>query len=380
MRFFMSGLTNMLGGPLHRAVIPLTTLLLAAGLLVACNTLPRSGPLASEVSSAGRHGQIVLSNVTPSIATNNREDGSASFPAAWLEAKTVDYERFEPGDGVRVGIWERDGLGVYPAGPTGVSDLGELVVSRAGEITIPYVGPISVEGRTPAEVRSLILQDLTHVVIADDVSVAQTPTRGQFVTIQGDLTKPGIYPIVQGMVRLSGLLGLGVPDQTDPEETAVTLRRGERAASVRLSDLYRDPAQDVALRPGDSVVVSAINDHLVILGAVGGQQRLKLTKRNYTVLDAIADARGLNDNTANPGAVYLMRRDSPGATSSADHVPTVYRFDLHQPGQMVLASEFAVRDGDAILISDAPFTQVVKVFSAFSATLTTARDVNSFSQ
>ena len=45
----------------------------------------------------------------------------------------------------------------------------------------------------------------------------------------------------------------------------------------------------------------------------------------------------------------------------------------------MLAGEFVVRDGDAILISDAPFTQVQKLLSTFSATLGTARSVSALS-
>ncbi len=47
----------------------------------------------------------------------------------------------------------------------------------------------------------------------------------------------------------------------------------------------------------------------------------------------------------------------------------VYQFDLTRPEQVALAREFTVQEGQAIYISDAPFTQVQKVLSAFRVTM-----------
>jgi polysaccharide export outer membrane protein len=199
------------------------------------------------------------------------------------------------------------------------------------------------------------------------------------VTVQGDVTRAGVFPIGQGMLRLSNALSLAAPDQTDPEQTAVTIRRGGVAATVRLSDVYRDSAQDVALRPGDSIVVHAIQEYVKILGAAGTQGRLKISKRNYSVLDALADSRGLSDSTAYPRAVFLLRapdRNSPQIAAA----PLVYQFDMRYPDQMSVAGQFVVRDGDTIFISDAPYTQVEKVLSALSASLGTARSVTALGQ
>jgi polysaccharide export outer membrane protein len=53
--------------------------------------------------------------------------------------------------------------------------------------------------------------------------------------------------------------------------------------------------------------------------------------------------------------------------------PRVYHFDFRNPAQIAVAAAFAVQDGDAILISNAPFAQSHKVLSTFSGVLTTAR-------
>ncbi|NIF77422.1 hypothetical protein F3J20_08425 [Paraburkholderia sp. Cy-641] len=357
------------------------------GVLQGC-VIPRSGPLLSEVQASRDHNDIELVGVTPALALASRAAGSASFPDAFQQAQPVDYEKLAPGDGVDISLWGQDGVGVFGngsggasglSGTGGMTDLGEMVIDEAGTIYVPQVGRVHAQGLTPAGLRDAIERRLSRVTVGLDVNVRRTERRGQTVAIEGDLKKPGVYPIGPGMQRLSGLLSKAAPDQMNPEQLAVTLRRNGESVSVRLSDVYRNSAEDIALRAGDSVVVHDVVENLTVLGAAGAQSRLKLSKRNYTVLDALGDSRGLNDSLANPKAVFLLRI-RPDDAGTADTRPVVYQFDFTKPEQMVLAGKFAVHDGDAIYISDAPFTQVQKVLSAFSATLGTARSVSSLSQ
>jgi polysaccharide biosynthesis/export protein len=414
---------------------------LSLGLLLQGCVLPRSGPLLSEVRSANEQSRIVLSPITPEAVAATRSAAAASFPPSFRAAQVVDYERFGPGDGVDVVIWEHDALGLFtpnpgpglvgggggaaitggagggssssganpsgsvagpsawgggggdgPATPSGIagggggssptdaSDLGTFTIDKTGTIHLPFVGALNISGLTPEEARILLLQRLRGLVIATDVRFASTQQHGSLVTIQGDATRAGVYSIEQGMQRLSDLLSLAAPDQTNPEQTAVTVRRDGVSATVRLMDIYNDASQDIALRPGDSVVVSAIQDYVTVVGAAGAQGRVKIAKRNYSALDAVADAHGLADSSADPRALFLIRAHVDGDKKTAAPRPTVYQFDLRHPDQMLLAEQFAVQDGDVVFVSDAPFTQVEKVLSSLTATLGTARSVSALSQ
>jgi polysaccharide biosynthesis/export protein len=356
------------------------------GVLQGC-VIPRSGPLLSEVQASRDRNDIELVSVTPALALASRATGSASFPADFVRALPIDYEKLAPGDGVDISLWGQDGVGVFSSGAGGtggMTDMGEMVIDEAGTIYVPQVGRVHAQGLTPAGLREAVERRLSRVTVGLDVNVRRTDRRGQTVTIEGDLSKPGVYPIGPGTQRLSGVLSQAAPNQTNPEQLAITVRRHGESASVRLSDIYRNSAEDIALRAGDSIVVHDVVENLTILGAAGAQSRVKLSKRNYTVLDALGDSRGLSDSLANPKAVFLLRirpEVRPDvAASMMDTPPVIYQFDFTKPEQMVLAGKFSVQDGDAIYISDAPFTQVQKVLSAFSATLGTARSVSSLSQ
>ncbi|WP_454690306.1 polysaccharide biosynthesis/export family protein [Achromobacter aloeverae] len=343
-------------------------LALAAVLSLQGCQLPRSGPYEGEISDAAQRDDILLVPVTPQVAAATRSAARATFPPAFGQAAPLNYEALAAGDGVDIIIWENDGLGMFPASPNGASDLGEQRVDRAGWIHIPYIGKVRAAGRTPAEVRDEIMQKLRGVIVSSDVAVRPTQRRGRLVTAQGDLAKPGAYPIDQGTERLSGLLGAAAPNQQNPEQLAITVRRGGLSGTVRLSDIYNDPHQDIALRPGDVVTAHAVSSYLTVLGAAGAQNRLPLTRRNYSVMDALGDARGLNDGLAQPRAVYLLRQAAAGGAPDAPGRPTVYQFDFTRPEQIADAGMFSVQDGDAIYISDAPFTRVQKVLSVFGNT------------
>ncbi|BAN24842.1 outer membrane protein involved in polysaccharide [Caballeronia insecticola] len=351
--------------------------LTGAATLQGC-TLPRSAPLQSEMNASSSDDNIRLVAMTPAIAGAGRGASRASFPAALRDALPLDSDRIAVGDGIEIVIWERDGLGVFPAGDNGASNLGELQVDSAGDIHLPYVGNVRAQGLTQPQLREAILRRLSRLVAASDVVVRATARKGQTVTVQGDLQKPGVYPLGRDLVRLSDLLGQAAPNQTNPEQLAISLRRGGAEGTIRLADVYQDPANDIALRPGDSIVAHNVVEQLTVLGATGVQGRIKLTKRNFSVLDAIGEAHGLNDTLANPRGVYLLRSAQAAGAATADMRPTVYQFDFTRPEQIMLAQSFAVHDGDAILVSDAPYSQVQKVLSAFGSTLGVARTATAF--
>jgi len=230
------------------------------------------------------------------------------------------------------------------------------------------IGKIRAAGLTLSQLHDAIVARLSKLIIASDVSVSRADERGQMVTVQGNLTKPGVYPITQTCQRLSSALALAAPVQTNPEQLVITVRRNNTVASVRLSDIYRNQANDIVLHAGDVITAHDVREYLTVLGASGNPGRVVISKRNYSVLDALGDSRGLDDKTADPRTVFLFAPGKLDANGKTDSRPTVFQFDFTRPEQVALASQFTVRPGEAIYISDAPFTQVQKVLSAFRVT------------
>jgi polysaccharide export outer membrane protein len=280
-----------------------------------------------------------------------------------MSAETA-YDKLGPGDRLQVRVWESGAPSVFTAGP----DLGELTVDESGRLYLPYVGAIQAAGLTIPQVRANVIRRLSTVVLRPQVDIREVERRSMLVTVQGDAAKTGVYPITRGRTRLSALLAEVAPSQKMPEMLRVTVRRGEEIGQVRLSDVYRDPRLDIALRPGDSIILNEVVENVTVLGAAGIQGQFRIPQRDFSLMDAIGQARGLSDDSADPRAVFLLR---PPPTKEA--TPLVYQLDMRRPDTIALASRFTVHDGDAVLISNAPFTQTRKLLQAFSATLNPVR-------
>ncbi|MCI2811098.1 polysaccharide biosynthesis/export family protein [Eoetvoesiella caeni] len=347
----------------------LVMLLLASLVLTGCQ-LPRSGPMLSEMTGAHDDKDVIVMPVSRELAQQSRVPKVANFPARYRDLTQAGFDSLVPGDGINIKVWERGGLGVFAADPSGVSDLGNQVVDRSGYVSFPIIGKFQAEGRTLGQLHDAVMARLSKLVVGADVSVTRAAdAHGQMVTVQGDLTKPGMYPITQTSQRLSSALAQAAPVQDNPEQLIISLRRNNQVASVRLSDIYRNQKNDILLRSGDVITAYASKEFLTVLGAAGTQGRVAISKRNYSVLDALADSRGLDDKLADPRSVFLFTPAKAGVDGKPDMLPVVYQFDLTRPEQVALAREFTVHEGEAIYISDAPFTQVQKVLSAFRFTM-----------
>jgi polysaccharide export outer membrane protein len=346
----------------------LALLLLAVLALTGCQ-LPRSGPMLSEMTGAHDDKDVIVMPVSRELAQQSRVPEVADFPERYRDLTQAGFDRLVPGDGINVKVWERGGLGVFAADPSGASDLGNQEIDRSGHVSFPIIGKFRAEGRTLGQLHDAVVARLSKLVVGADVSVTRATARGQMVTVQGNLTKPGMYPITQTSQRLSSALAQAAPVQENPEQLVISLRRDKQVASVRLSDIYRNQNNDVLLRSGDVITVYDSKQYLTVLGAAGTQGRVAISKRNYSVLDALADSRGLDDKLADPRSVFLFTPAKAGAEGKPDLLPVVYQFDLTRPEQVALAREFTVGEGQAIYISDAPFTQVQKVLSAFRFTM-----------
>ncbi len=351
----------------RHTILPL--LLLAALTLSGCQ-LPRSGPMLSEMTGAHNDKDVIVMPVSRELAQQSRVPDVADFPARYRDLTQAGFDRLAPGDGINIKVWERGGLGVFATDPSGVSDLGNQEVDRSGHVTFPIIGKFRAEGQTLDQLRGAVMARLSKLVVGADISVTRVADeRGQMVTVQGNLTRPGMYPITQTSQRLSSALAQAAPVQENPEQMIISLRRNKQVASVRLSDIYRNQANDILLRAGDVITAYDAKAFLTVLGAAGTQGRVAISKRNYSVLDALADSRGLDDKLADPRSVFLFTPAKAGVDGKPDKLPVVYQFDLTRPEQVALAREFTVREGQAIYISDAPFTQVQKVLSAFRFTM-----------
>ncbi len=347
---------------LNVALIPLILVMAGCG-------LPRPVASLADIQQSSEQGQILLIPVTAQTLPAPPHPLQAAFPADFGSTSQAAFDRLGPGDRVNVRIWESGTPTVFTSSGGG-TDLGEMTVDEAGRLYFPYVGAMRVAGMTVGEVRSAVARRLRTVVLNPQVDVRSIEQRSMLVSVQGEATKTGSFPITRGRTLLGELLAEVAPSQENPEILRVTMRRDGRAATVRLSDIYANPALDIPLRPGDSVILSEVVENITVLGAAGVQGQIRIPERNFSLIDALGQARGLNPEAADPRAVFVMRAQAqPGSP------PLVYQINMRQPESIALANRFVLRDNDAVLVSGASWAQTRQVLSAFAQGLATVRSV-----
>ena len=329
-----------------------------------CAGMPRAVSSLSDVQAASKQGEITLVPLTTATLPTAPHPLQASFPEALTSAEEFAHDRLGPGDRLHIRVWESGTPTVFAG--AGGPDLGEVRIDESGRLYLPYVGAIRAAGLTVPELQSAVRRRLSSVVLRPEVDIRPVERRSTLVSVQGNATKTGVYAIERGRTRLSSLLAEVAPNQENPEMLNVTVRRDGAVGQVRLSDVYNNPALDIALRPGDSIILGDVVENVTVLGAAGVQGRVRIPERDFSLIDALGQARGLNEEAADPRAVFVLRAQD-GAP------PLVYQLDMRRPDAIALASRFIIRDQDAILISSAPFAQTRKLLSAFAQTLGTVR-------
>lgn len=340
-----------------------------AMLLGGC-AIPQAGPMATDLSiSRVAEAGADLTPLSNAVVETNQSPRSASFPPPLLTGSPIDPALLAKGDALAISIFEGPGgEALMRSESSGRTDLEEIVVDPSGRIMVPYVGIVAAAGRRTEEVRLAIMNGLRRRTLNPQVMVRVSARRGLLVSVQGIVAKPGAYPLDVSLIRLVDLLAIASIAEPDSEQVRVVIRRGSATNMVRLADVFRDPAQNIALQSGDAVFVTKVREMLTVLGAAGVQGRVEITGRNFSLIDALASVRGANDDLADPRGVFLFRESRvPGAR------PHIYQLDLRDPGALLLAARFQVRDGDAIYISNARFAQTRKVLAVLASTFAAAR-------
>ena len=355
--------------PIMRGV----AMLAALAVLTACSTLPRSGPTISEITAPARDGSpgIQITPITDEIGRITRIDETLSFSPAFTNARIENIEVIQPLDTLDIVIWESGEFPLF-TGP-----LGTVVVGLDGTFFMPQVGTIRAAGKTIEGLRRELTALLAPMTPEPQVQIFLSSAGTNTVRIFGTEGALGEVPIEAGTRTLSGLLANSAAGAGDPEITQISIRRGNLVEKVWVSDVFNNPALDVAIRGGD--VINIINDprSFIALGELGAQTEVEFPGRDISLMEALANIGGLNSSTADPRGVFVLREERPDIYTRITGLPasgpvrTGYVMDLTKPAAFFVASNFSVRDGDIIFASEAPYVQFLKIIGSISPAVNT---------
>lgn len=340
--------------------------------------LPRSGPNKAEIfrGSVLRQGDAFIVTVNPRVTAATSVMPAYGFGPAFTKAGVIGSDVIAAGDVLSVVVYENvaDEPLLGGAGQR-QTNLGEIQVDGQGYIFIPYAGRIKAAGKSPEELRQIIAGKLDSQTPDPQVMVARLAGDGSTVTLSGAIGAQGVLPIERPTRTLAAMMAKAGGVTIDPETAIIRLTRNGQTGSVWLVDLYENPALDIALRPGDSIVVEEDRRSFVTMGATGAQTRVDFETQNLSAIEALALVGGLNTSLADPKGVFIFRNE-PAEIANAvlgrkDLVGAqrmVYVLDLTQPTGMFEARDFLIRDGDTIYVTEAPYVQWQKTIGAVNNT------------
>jgi polysaccharide export outer membrane protein len=136
---------------------------------------------------------------------------------------------------------------------------GSYEVSGAGTITLPLVGTLRAEGETPDQLGAEIASRLRAEYLLDpQVSVEIERSNSQQVTLEGELKKPGVYPITGQSTLLASIAKAeGTTEYSKLSEVVVFRNVGtKRMAALYDLELIRlGTYPDPRVYGGDVIVV-----------------------------------------------------------------------------------------------------------------------------
>jgi polysaccharide export outer membrane protein len=151
--------------------------------------------------------------------------------------------------------------------------------------------------------------------------------------------------------------------------TWVMLERHGRRATVPFANLVYDPRNNIYVQPGDRIYVYQEQQKFIAFGASGAQGEFNFDAWRINLVEAVGKAGGLNDGQADPGAVFLYRREPREvakalgvdvSTFQTELIPVIFSADFRNPGGYFLATKVQIRNQDVLFVANAEAVEVTK--------------------
>ena len=356
----------------HTSIIKLLAAIAALSILSGCAMAPGMNASFPDNRSNirlpvkdGEGGQPENVSIRPITAELIMEQERDFYPQKGVpdpQSENYNYT-LGPGDILSIIVWDHPELTI-PAGAERSAEQSGTVVNENGTIYYPYAGIVRVAGLNVREVRDLLTKALSRVIENVQLEVRMAEFRSKRIYVVGEVRNPGIKrvtdiaPTVLEMVNQAD----GFTDEADYRN--ITLTRKEKTYRIDLLALYENGnvEQNVLLEPGDVINVPDRQlNKIFVLGEVNNPGSLLMNKSRKTLAEAISDAGDVNNNTADPSQIFIMRGNNG--------TPEVYHLDARTPDAMLLADRFPLQPRDVIYVDVAEIVRWNRVISNVLPTL-----------
>lgn len=307
------------------------------------------------VAKDPRTGEAIPVAILPLSAATIEPDAG---PGEGVAPEAPSTYRLGPGDVVNIVVWEHPELTI-PQGEFRSAEAAGNLIDQDGSLFYPYCGLIRAQDKTRLELRAELVRCLSRVIRNPQVDVRISAFRSQRVHVGGAVMQPGIVPIsdvplyAMDAIQAAG----GFFEEANPRYARVT-----RNGVVYPIDLMHytetgDARHNPLLRDGDTLHVDLAQQHRVnVIGEVMRPQSIALNDTVETLADALAQAQGLNSQTAEPNRILVLRQVASGNA--------VLWLKGNNPMEMAAAQRFRLKSGDVVYVDQTGLTRWNRVISA----------------
>lgn len=242
-----------------------------------------------------------------SLRPTSRRVDAAGIPYASADRRAT----LEPEVAARLFIGPGDLLNITIFN---VPELQQTVrVSDTGDVMLSLIGNMHLAGMTMAAAASALEDEYRNrkMLVDPHVTILVTEYATEGISVLGEVTKPGVYPLLGPHSLLDIISAAG--GLTPSAGSTVSIRRrsgAEQVVQLNVNDPQKALAQDVKLQPADMVIVARAAIVYVVgdVGRPGGFMMQNNGK--LTVLQAIALASGVNKTAALSHAKIIHKTPS----------------------------------------------------------------------
>jgi polysaccharide export outer membrane protein len=358
----------------------------AAVFLNGCSMMPVAGPQSWDITSGQTDLAYALVRITPDVINVLAAD-APRIEGAFDDRRGPQTIVVGVGDIVGVTIFDT-GSGLFVPTETGVRPSNVITVPPQavgvdGNISVPSAGTIRAGGHTVAQIQRDIVAALKNRALEPNVVVTLLDQRSSSYTILGDVRGSGRYPVLWSGEHLLDAIGRGGGLSGPGNESWVVLERNGKRAVAPFGAVVDLPRNNVYVRPGDTIYVYREPQTFLAFGASGRQGQIPFDAWRVSLSEAIAKASGLNDNFANPAAVFIYRGETREvaqrlgadiAKFDGPLIPIIYQVNLRDPAGYFLTSKFEMRNKDVIYVSNAASVESTKFLTYVQAIFNTIND------
>lgn len=279
-----------------------------------------------------------------------------------------------PGDILTVIVYDHPELTIPAGNERSAAESGNVVHSD-GTIFYPYIGVVQVAGRTTRDVRSEIQSRLSRFIADPQVEVRVAEFNAHKVYVTGQVARPGTLRITNVPIRILDAISSAGGLAASANWHEVILTRNGREEHLSLYEMLTlgDRSRNYLLQDGDVLhVPDAATQQVHVMGEVNRPVALAMGNSRISLTNAIAQAGGIREGSANASGIFVVRRNPPQSAKFA----TVYQLNARNAASFVIGSEFLLQPLDVVYVTAAPVSRWNRVLSQLLPSLSTIYQIS----